>query len=66
MPSVEERVKKPRLFYYEEGVDAWCPVPDRIDAIIDLGNFSEDKESINIRFKRIDMTDAEFNSLPEE
>ena len=66
MSNVEDFVKRPRLFYYEEGVDAWCPVPDRLDGIIDLGLFMMNGEEINIRFRRIDMTDPEFNSLPEE
>ena len=58
--------KTPRLFYWEEGVDAWCPVPDLIENVVDLGSFCEDGEVQEIRFKRFDMTDKEFNNLPED
>jgi hypothetical protein len=61
-----DQVKKPRLFYYEEGVDGWCPADDlTIDNIISLENFMDDGDIIEIRFKRIDMTDEEINNLPE-
>lgn len=59
-------IKKPRLFYYEEGVDSWCPVPENIESIIGVENFCEDKEVIEIKFRRFDMTDEEFDNLPED
>lgn len=60
--------KTPRLFYWEEGVDAWCPIDDNLDiaSIIGIGNFTDNGEVIAIKFKRIDMTDDDFNNLPEE
>ena len=58
--------KKPRLFYYEEGVDAWCPAPGKVTEIIDTdSHFSGPDEIVEIRFKRIDMTDHEFDTMPE-
>ena len=59
-------IKKPRLVYYEEGVDSWCPVPENVESIIGVENFFEDGENIEIIFRRVDMTDEEFNNIPEE
>lgn len=56
----------PRLFYWEEAVDAWCPAPDHVESIIGVENFSEDNEVIEIQFKRFDMTDEEYNNLPDD
>jgi hypothetical protein len=59
--------KKPRLFYWEEAVDAWCPADGmNVDNIIGAENFMDDGEILEIRFKRIDMTDAEMEALPED
>ena len=59
--------KKPRLFYWNDGVDAWVPVPDKIEDIVDLeSSLCEDKEEMEVRFKRFDMTDEEFDNLPED
>ena len=57
--------KKPRLFYYEEAVDGWVPVPELVENIIDVEDSLEDEEVIEIRFKRMDMTDQEMAELPE-
>jgi len=61
-------IKKPRLFYWEEAIDSWCPVGDShdIEGIVSLENFSEDGEVIEIEFKRFDMTDEQFENIPEE
>lgn len=60
-------MKKPRLFYWEEGVDAWCPViRDEVEGIVSVDSFTESGETMEIRFKRIDMTDEEFAAIPEE
>lgn len=60
-------VKKPRLFYYEEAYDAWIPAPDMVAAIIDTdSHFGEDGETFDLTFKRVDMTDEEFDNLFEE
>jgi len=63
--TADDGTKKPRLFYFEEGVDAWIPAPDNRENIVDLDIFSGSGEIIEIQFKRIDMTDTEFNNLPE-
>lgn len=60
-------MKRPRLFYWEEGVNAWCPAPERIEHILEAtSHFSEHGEEVEIRFKRFDMTDEEYAALPEE
>jgi len=59
--------KKPRLFYYEEAVDAWIPAPDNLENIIALdSHFGSDKEVIEIKFKRLDLSDLEMEALPED
>lgn len=59
--------KKPRLFYWEEGVGAWVPAPDAVEHIVSLDSFfGADDDEIEIRFKRFDMTDAELDALPED
>ena len=58
--------KKPRMFYWEDAEDCWCPVEGlEIENIIGDATMYEDGEVQEFRFKRIDMTDAEFNALPE-
>ena len=56
--------KKPRLFYWEEAEDCFTPVPDKIENIVDV-DMLDDGETQEIQFKRVDMTDDEFNNLPE-
>jgi len=56
---------KPFLFYWEEGIDAWCPVPDNTENLVDVLCL-DDGETQEIRFKRFDMTEAEMAALPEE
>ena len=59
-------MKKPRMFYWEEVCDAWCPVPAIVDGeLIVSEDQLEDGDELNVRFKRVDMTDEEFNALPE-
>ena len=63
----EYTVKKPRLFYYEEAVDAWVPAPDLVESIIDAeSHFGEDGETFEVTFRRVDMTDEEFFNLEED
>lgn len=46
----EPESKKPRLFYYEEAVDAWIPVPENeVTGIIDIDHFSNDGEVIELQ-----------------
>ena len=59
-------MKKPRLFYYEEAEHIIAPVPDRVIEIIDCESFLADRGEITITFKRIDMTDEEFENLSED
>lgn len=56
--------KIPRLFYWEEGVDAWCPWVEDYDfsAILDL---IDEDEIYEMRFKRLMLTDAEMDELEE-
>jgi hypothetical protein len=58
---------KPRLFYWEEAYDAWIPAPERIEHIIDTeSHFGEHGETFEITFKRVDMTDDEFDKMFED
>lgn len=59
--------KKPRLFYWEEAEDAWCPAQfvfddSYISAELDM---LDDGEVREIKIKRVDMTDAEYEAMPE-
>lgn len=64
--------KKARLFYYEEAVDAWLPVPFSyvrhdaygIPGIVEAEQL-DPKEESTIKIKRVDLTDKEFKNLPE-
>lgn len=59
--------KYPRLFYWEEGCNSWVSAPVLTENIISVeSHFSEHGESVDIRFKRVDMTDKEYAELPEE
>ena len=59
--------KKPRLFYYEEAENAWLPALLAIDDNYAEAELSmlDDGEEREIRIKRVDMTDAEFDGMPE-
>lgn len=58
--------KKPRLFYYEDAEDCWAPADGlELDNILGDTHLTDEGEEVEIRFKRIDMTDAEFEALPE-
>lgn len=59
-------MKKPRLFYYEEAVCGFIPVPEFVEHITEVDNFLSDGDEETITFKRIDMTDEEFDNLPED
>lgn len=58
--------KRPRLFYWEEAHDAWVPSPDKIENIIDVAFQLEPDEDMEIRFKRVDLTDKEMEDLPDD
>lgn len=57
--------KRPRLFYWEDAEDCWCPVADLTVADIVSVDFIAPGGEITIRFRRIDMTDDEFAAIPE-
>ena len=45
-------------------MDAWAPAPENISEIVSIDSLDDDEE-IEISFKRVMMTDAEFDNLPE-
>jgi hypothetical protein len=57
--------KKPRLFYYEEGENAFIPAPDDMEILIDVKEQLDDGEVMELQFKRIDLSDNEMAALPE-
>ena len=64
-PEHKDKGITPRLFYYEEACDAWIPAPDKIENLLSL-DCLENGEMVAIRFQRVDMTDEEYNNLPED
>lgn len=54
--------KYPRLFYYEEGFNAWVPWIEGYDY---FGMMTEHGDTLELDFKRLDMTDKEIAELPE-
>jgi hypothetical protein len=65
-PARDPNVKYPRLFYWEETENCWCPADGlEVENIIDTHIFLADGEETEIRFKRQDMTEAEFDAIPE-
>lgn len=47
-------------FYYEEALSAWLPCPDKLaDLIPDI-----DEPEVEIKFKRVQMSEDEFDNLP--
>lgn len=63
----ENETKKPRLFYYEEAENAWCPAAIAFDPSFESAELDmlDDGEEKAIRIKRIDMTDADYDAMPE-
>ena len=60
----DSKTKIPRLFYWEEAVDAFVPAPDHVSSLVDVFNLDADFNH-EVVFKRIDMTDEEYANLPE-
>lgn len=56
--------KRPYLFYYEDAQTCWAPVPDLLENVISTDNLA-DGETMEIEFKRTDMTPEEFKNIPE-
>jgi hypothetical protein len=66
LPPAGANGKRPRLFYWEETEDCWCPAEGlEVANIIDVDIFLHDGEELEVRFKRQDMTDAEHDAIPE-
>lgn len=53
------------LFYYCDGFDAWIPASEKIENVVDVGDFDNDEER-EIKFKRVDMTDYEYANMKDE
>jgi len=62
--------KKTRLFYFEDAINALAPVPPDLEEALLSFLFCEydddDVVTLDIRFQRADMTDEEFDAIPEE
>lgn len=56
--------KKPRLVYWEETCDSWIPAPERVSEILEATNLCEQEEEW-LKFKRVDMTDEQWNNFPD-
>lgn len=66
LPPLDANGKRPRLFYWEETESCWCPAEGlEVDNIISVDTFISDGDVEKISFKRQDMTDAEFDAIPE-
>ncbi|MCP4377702.1 MAG: hypothetical protein GY794_16190 [bacterium] len=62
-PQVAEK-KKPRLFYYDDDVNAWVPLWAETENAV-LAEFTlDDGDVIKLALRRHDMTDAEFEAIP--
>lgn len=66
MRSDKTPFSSPRLFYYEEAVGGYVPVPNLVENLVDVDSQLTDGETLEVVFKRIDMTDKEFDELPDE
>lgn len=64
--------KKAYIFYYEEALKTWIPVPEKSDEMVDIDCFSTSEDEINtlkesevciVKFKLIYMTEKEFNNM---
>ena len=64
LSSISGAEKKPRAFYYCEGLSAFVPLDDDFtveDCLADLGDGAE----TTLRVMRKDMTDSEYAAMPE-
>lgn len=57
--------KRPYNFYYDEGIGCWVPISCLIIEEIMSPETIGNGEEIEIRFKRMDMTDKEVSELPD-
>lgn len=61
---VRRGIKFPTLFYYEEGVNAFIPIHDNLENLVDI-NCMGVGEVEQLQIKRLDLTDEELDALPE-
>lgn len=55
------------LFYWADGIDAWVPVPGRVEGgLIFTSDELHDGETMTVNFKRFDMTDLEYDTMDEK
>ncbi len=57
--------KFPYLAYYEEAVNAWIPAPELVSELISVEDQLELGDTMTLEFKRYDLTDYEFDNMPE-
>ena len=59
--------KYPYLFYYEEGLDRYIPVPKDARNMVALDCLDPDEKCdfTYIKFRRFDLTDEEYDNLEE-
>lgn len=60
-----KRIVRRRLFYYHDGVGYYVP----LESLEDLKNYLDglyDGDTLEVTFKRKDMTDEEFENLPQD
>lgn len=55
----------PRLFYYCEGHGAWMPLDNDIAGYEQFNADMKDGDVYDLRIKRLDMTEAQFVSMPD-
>lgn len=58
--------KFPTLFYYTDALDFWTPAPKLVDDLLSVTDQMTTDENVEIEFKRIDLTDEEFDNMPAE
>jgi len=63
-PRVAEE-KRPRLFYYDDAVSAWVPTWAETERAVLAEFIVDDGDIIELHVRRHDMTDAEFEAIPE-
>ena len=57
--------KKPRLLYFDEAENAWCPASGLLVENIVPVDLLDDGETVSVLFECLHMTDEEFANIPE-
>ena len=55
--------KNTYIFYYEDAVETFVPAGN-VEDLFDVDSL-DNQEQIEIRFKRVNLTDKEFSEIPE-